>query len=167
MKRRLFLLLVLVFLQWVKTEAQTTPAPEGWKKVTACQFTFNLPNDMQGVPQWPVDSCLAGYENEEISIELDYGWYSGPGGQQDWEKVYRTSSIKINGRTAELITYVIDTDKMKTKHPLVTHIHLITHAPKKGKLRTTTSLLFTISCTEAVVQSVVKQIYESIRFVGD
>jgi hypothetical protein len=167
MRRSLFLLLLLAFFLASKNVAQTTETPKGWKLVKTCQFSFLLPQDMRDVTESPIDSCLAAFEKKDIQISLDYGWYSSPAGQAEWDKEFKTSKITINGRSAQLITFIIDTSKLKTDRPVVTKIHIITDSSNKDWPRMTTSLLFTISAKENVDPDIVKRIYESIKFLGN
>jgi hypothetical protein len=116
---------------------------------------------------YPVDSCLAAFSNKEVSISLDYGWYSDPSGQAEWDTQYSRAEIRINGRKAELITSVIDTQKLPTKNPMETEVHLVTHGPKNNEAGMITSLLFTITTRKSIDQNLVKRIYESIRYLED
>jgi hypothetical protein len=141
------------------TTAQKLPAARGWKRVTACRFSFLLPEHMQEMEVQPIDSCLANFEGEGIGIGLDFGFYSNPLSRQDDMKNYRSSVVRINGRKARLIMY-----DGEYKYPQVTEIHIVTAGPRNGFGNT--SLLMSICTNPSVDAEIVRRIYESIKYLG-
>ena len=160
---RTLALMFAFFCLSIAAIAQNSSVPKGWKQVTACEFSFLLPDDALQRKTHPVDSCLAGFDTKDIHIGLDYGLYSGPGSQQEWEKNYRNLPVKINGRKASLITYEID--ERNPEFPCITMIHMWTSEPSM-ETGPGVSILMVISSKRSVEPRIVKQIYESLKFVG-
>jgi hypothetical protein len=142
------------------TMAQKLPVPRGWKRVTACQFSFLLPESMRDTTTRGIDSCLAGYEGDGISVRLDFGVYNGPISKQDSMKNYRKSVLSINGRKARLITY----EGANYAYPKATEIRIVTAGPKYGFRSTSLSMSI---CTKPPFDAeIVKRIYQSIKYLG-
>lgn len=140
--------------------AQASLAPDKWKQVTACQFSFVLPAESREIKKQPVDSCLAAFEYKDIHISLDHGLYSAPLSKQDWMKDYQNVPITLNGRHARLITYEDVQHSQEVVH--VTEIHVKT---SKVAGWGDVSLLMTISTNPSVDLQIVKRIYESLKFL--
>jgi len=160
----LFLLAFAVFSS--DAVAQGSATPKGWRKVTACEFSFLVPEETRQRPTSPVDSCLAAFEYKDLSISLDYGWYSAPESEEAAKfyglKNYRSQDVTINGREATLITY---DDAMRPNDiSSVTKIHVITSRSTKSP--TIVSLLMSFQTKGTSNVDVIKQIYESLKFVG-
>jgi hypothetical protein len=143
--------------------AQETPVPKGWKRVTACEFSFLLPEKTREISGRPIDSCIAAFEYRGINIGLDYGLYSSPVSEYDWMENYQNKPITINGREARLITY--DDTRNKRHVSTATNLRMITtKAPYPGSNEV--SLLMVISGKPSIDRQIVKRIYESVKFLG-
>lgn len=93
--------LVMHLCVFVQETAATQP---GWKVVSVCGLTFSVPNDLEDQKSKGVDSCIASYAGKEITISLDYGWYSRVS-RQDEYKHYADRPINIDGRKGRISTY--------------------------------------------------------------
>ena len=162
----LFLFSLVVLSGYVV--AQDSGPPKGWKQVTACQFSFLVPENTQQFETHPIDSCLSAFEYEGLRISLDYGLYSAPLSEGWFKKPdsglknHTSQKLTINGRQAEVITYE---DAISPQNIVnVTQVHIITF--KSDASQTMISLLMSFRSKDESNADVIKQIYESLRFVG-
>jgi hypothetical protein len=139
--------------------AQVRDAPKGWKRVSACDFSFVLPEDMQSTNAHGRDSCVEEFENKDVLVYLDYGLYSNPGGRDDSMKQYKKSRVRIGGRAADVITYIDDSGTRGKELESATLVHIVTR-----NNRPRVSLLLQIHTKESIDREIVKRIYQSIRY---
>jgi hypothetical protein len=166
--KALLLLTLAFFSTTIGAFAQNSETPRGWKQVTACDFTFLVPDSTRALRTSPIDSCLAAFDYNGIEISLDYGWYSAPLGESYFErpdsryKNHRREKISIAGRDAELIHYDDMSNPKKTLH--VTQVHIITSQSDRSSM--IVSLLMSFETNKDSDADIIRQIYESVRFLG-
>jgi len=161
-RRSVLIALVFAMMTPVGAMAQRESTPPGWKSVTSCSFTFLLPSRLTYRQTHPVDSCLAAFESSDLSIWLDFGLYSRPLSKQDYMKDHQEVMIKIGDRDASLITYREERQGRKADKDLMTKVYIVIDSGPGWE----NGLLFNISAQKAVPAETIKQIYQSIRYVG-
>lgn len=169
MRKSLFVLLSVVCFSTLNALAQKNSVPEGWHHVKACEFSFILPNDIVEKKVQPIDSCVAEFVGKNIALKIDYGMYSGPNTRSDGDKEYKTSPIKISGKTGELVTYYNDWENPETRTRdkiWYADIYLVTHRTYVANVKSTIALSFSVSRYESADPETVKKIYQSLRYSG-
>ena len=87
--------------------AQQEPdVPANWTKINVCHFSFFAPPDMKDLATRGVDSCVARFANQDITVYLDYGQYGGPHRQGNSDLEFKEQSLSIDGKKAQLVTYI-------------------------------------------------------------
>lgn len=158
----IFIALLFAMMIPVAAVAQREPPPRGWKRVTSCSFTFLLPSRLASTQTHPVDSCLAAFESTDLSVSLDFGLYSSPLSKRDYMKDHQEVMIKIGSRDARLITYREERHGRKADKDMMTEAHIVIDSGPAWE----NALLFTISSQKVVSAETIRQIYQSIRYVG-
>ena len=143
--------------------AQDPTTPKGWKRVTACSFSFLLPEKAREVTGRPIDSCIAEFRYKDVNVYLDYGLYSAPPSEQASMKNYENRSVTINGSDARLITYDDWTHSKKVLS--FTALHIVT-AKATPPILNNVSLLMVITAKPSGDRQIVKRIYESLKYLG-
>ncbi len=109
------------WLVWVTDHLKTFPhksasigvntlagAPEGWAKINICHISFFAPSDMKDLGAKGADSCVAQFANNDIRLYLDYGRHISASSRRN-SLEFKEQSISIDGKTAQLVTYIDDT----------------------------------------------------------
>jgi len=159
---KLVVLTVALLILPIWASAQDSEVPKGWKRVKSCTFSFILPRTARELKTRPIDSCVARFEYEDLSLSLDYGLYSSPLSQMDWMTKYRKEPITINGLEGNLISYKNAMDPKSILY--VTNVHIVASKSKSIDWGDR-SLLMSITSESSKHLEAIKQIYESLTFL--
>jgi len=77
--------------------------PKDWQKIETDYFSFSIPPTMKRNDLRGTDSQMMGFENDEISLELDYGMYSTKIESLRFNQ--KKEPIIINGEETTLISF--------------------------------------------------------------
>ena len=148
----------------------TVAAPRTHRKddsatVHVCHLTIRIPTDLKRNPSEGIDSCVAEFENRDMLLSIDYGWYGGAATKSDDTVDFKEQSFRIGGKTGRLATY-IDDSLYARKHPerkYVAHLYVVvrrsgTHSQME------TSLTITVQGRSAKEVEIGLRIFGSVRF---
>ena len=84
------------------TPVTTSRTPENWQLVDANSFTISLPpswkfNTLQGI-----DSYVAEFVGDGVTLNFDYGWYSNPLADES-DSRYVVTYETIDGKKAKIV----------------------------------------------------------------
>ena len=136
--------------------AQKPITPKGWKAVRACGFEFIVPDAVRFKETPPGNGCRAALEGGGVTINLRYS-NDVPILPSDLTIV--SDDITIGGVAARLNTY-----RSKDVDWIVTSVHMTVDRP--GEVTETKSLALGIGSNSQIKPEIVKEIYESIKYVG-
>lgn len=83
------------------------PISESWKKIETDDFTFYVPNSLQGGQRKGIDSTIWHYQNDEIELSIEFAVEEIGFKDVENEKNFRQSTTQIRGKTAYFATYSI------------------------------------------------------------
>jgi len=156
----LFLVFAFSYIGLTSNYAQDSKVPSGWKKVSICDISFIVPKNLKNNNSQGIDSCVASFSSSKIGLGIDYGWYGSASTKYESYTDFKEESIQIDGKKAQLATY-IDT-RSNAKRKFVARIYVVLNEPEGGGM--TTSLNMTIGVGNEKDLETAKQIFQSIRF---
>jgi hypothetical protein len=106
MKRIVFIVGALFSCVSVSLAQQNSDVPDGWTKINICHIRFYLPPDMKKGDVHGIDSCVAQFANNELTLYLDYGFYGGRATTQGTELDWNEDSLSVDGKDGQLTTFV-------------------------------------------------------------
>lgn len=140
----------------IKTQFDMTD----WKRFKICGFTFYTPKTLKNLNSKGIDSCVGGFEDTNLSIEIDYGWYSSRYKKYTYDSKleFREETIEIDNKSAQLVTY-IDGQKDAVKKYIA---GLYLEVKNDGAI--TTALNMTTRVVTEKDLETAKQIFQTIKF---
>jgi hypothetical protein len=133
--------------------------------VQVCHITMRIPANLKRNDREGIDSCVAEFENPDMLLSIDYGWYGGAADKSDDTVSFKERSFLIGGKTGRLATY-IDDSLYARKHPerkYVAHLYVVLR-PGRTASHMTTSLVMTVSGRSAKELEIGVRIFGSVRF---
>jgi hypothetical protein len=133
--------------------------------VKVCHITMQIPNNLKRNDREGIDSCVAEFENRDMLLSIDYGWYGGAATKSDGIIDFKEQAFLIGGKRGRLATY-IDDSLYARKHPerkYVAHLYVELH-PRSTVSEMTMSLTMTVSGRSAKELEVGVRIFRSVRF---
>jgi len=153
--------------------AQRRSATDDWISVQACQIAFQVPRNLKRNRREGIDSCIVEFENRDMLLSIDYGWYGGAEKQSDLTHDFKERSLPIDGKRGTLATY-IDNSLYARNHPrrkYVAHIFVVVESIEQEGLPngitlppTVTSVMMTVRGHNAKVMHSAERIFRSVRF---
>ncbi len=133
--------------------------------VQVCHITMRIPTDLKRNSREGIDSCIAEFENRDMLLSLDYGWYGGATKKSDVTVDFKEQSFLIGGKTGKLATY-IDDSLYARKHPERKYVaHLYVEVKEGGAdSPMKTSLMISMRGRSAKALEIGVRIFGSIRF---
>jgi hypothetical protein len=164
--RRLILIATLVTVTFAaNTPAQRTSGRKDSITVQACHITFNVPPTLKRNRTEGIDSCIVEFENRNMLLSIDYGWYGGAEKKSDVTIDFKEQSLSVGGKTGTLATYV-DNSLYARRHPerkYVAHLYVVVK-PDIRNPQMTTSLTMTVRGRGAKELDIADRIFRSVRF---
>lgn len=137
-------------------------APEGWIKIDSCHISFFAPSDMKALGTKGADSCVAQFANNDIRLYLDYGRFGSPPSQRNSIE-FKEQSIPIDGKTAQLVTYIDDTHgNSGLKYDA--SLYVVVKESESAGLPKTISLMMWVEGERIKDQDTAQRIFRTIRF---
>ena len=164
MMKSIALSLAFVFAaHGVSVGRQKKATDDTWVKVSICEITFLLPPDMRKLDTESIDSCIAAFSNGNMSLALDFGFYSSEANKMKTHLDYKKQSITIGGKPGTLEMFIDESAWGRgSGKKYVAHAHVIT---KPGSLTDMqTSLMLTVRGKSAEAQLLARRIFESVSF---
>lgn len=146
--------------------AQERVIPKGWKQVKACDVTLLIPQKLTDAKLKNLDTCVAGFRSNDISIYVDYGNYNGATKQDETMLDFKEELITVDGKSAQVVTYLEDSDSSK-KNPnrkYVTVVYIRTSEPQPDQTGRSFSLWMKVSGKSLQEQEIAKQVVSTLRF---
>lgn len=137
--------------------------PDGWTKITVCRLSFFTPPDMKDLGTKGVDSCVARFANNDITLYLDYGRYGGPPRQGNSDLEFKEQFVSIDGRNAQLVTYV-DASHSNSGLKYNAGIYVVVKEPEIESFPKTISLMMSVLVERRKDQETAQRIFRTIRF---
>jgi hypothetical protein len=138
-------------------------APEGWAKLNICHISFLAPSDMKDLGAKGLDSCVAQFANNDITLYLDYGWYGSPPRQGNSDLEFKEESVSIDGKNAQLVTYV-DSSHSNSGLKYNAGIYVIVKESKLDGFPKIISLMMSVRGERRKDQETAQRIFRSICF---
>ena len=131
-----------------------------WKEVNMeGQFEFSLPANLSEAREQGIDSNVARWEGEGITVRVDYGMFSDPLTSYAGRPNYHISSETINGHAARVVGF----DEGDGKRLVAAHFHDIAEGRNAKQER----LTIVVETDRKVRSEVPDRIIRSIRFQGE
>lgn len=144
MKRLIFIIVLLVGCSAHREFSK--------RSYDAGQFTFQLPPEMQKVSLKGIDSNFSEFENSDIVLDFDYGFYSATLDQLSHNLDYKSHGELINGREAQIGScYVLQLAGRKY------HYEIMVNFKKEG-------LTMRANCKNEKCYATILEVFRSIRF---
>jgi hypothetical protein len=126
---------------------------------------MKVPTSLKRNSREGVDSCIAEFENRDMLLSIDYGWYGGAATESEGRMRFKEHSFSTGGKTGTLATY-IDDSLYARKHPerkYVAHLYVVIQ-PGSTDSHMTTSLMITVSGRSANELEIADRIFRSVSF---
>jgi heat shock protein HslJ len=127
-----------------------------WQQFSKCGFTFSAPKTLVDLTGRGIDSCVGSFKDENLRIGIDYGMYSARFKKESSRIEFKEETIEIDGKSAQLITYVYSINYGVKTYFSGLHIELDT----KGNL----ALNMIIFVANEKDLETAKQIFKTIKF---
>jgi len=72
-------LIAITFGAGLSRGATYDNAGDNWIRVEACSISFLIPRNLKRTSREGVDSCVAEFTDDKMTLSIDHGWYGGPG----------------------------------------------------------------------------------------
>lgn len=133
---------------------------QNWKKANfEGEFEFSLPAAMSEAKEQGIDSNVARWEGEGITVRVDYGMFSDPLTSYVGRPNYHLSNEEISKRAARVVSF----DQDDGRHLLAAHFHSLA----KGKTADRANLTIVVETEPSVGREVASRIIRSMRFQGE
>ena len=142
---------------------QQNDVPDGWTKITVCRLSFFAPPDMKDIGTKGIDSCVAQFANNDITLYLDYGLYGSPPRQGNSDLEFKKQSVSIDGKNAQLATY-IDASHSNSGLKYNAGIYVVVKESKLEGFPKTISLMMSVRGERQKDQQTAQRIFRTIRF---
>jgi hypothetical protein len=136
--------------------AQVSEVPDGWKKISVCQFHFLIPQSMKNQNARGIDSCVAEFKSSKMRLAIDYGAYSGSYMSDGSNLDFKEEVAEIDGKKAQLVTF----KDARERRDFVAGLYVLIHEETGRKI----SLNMTITVRSAEDLETAKRVFRSIRF---
>ncbi|HQU86855.1 MAG TPA: hypothetical protein PKY59_27220 [Pyrinomonadaceae bacterium] len=109
-------LIVLVSCQKQTATSFVTPVntesikeiPKDWRKIETDYFSFSIPPTMKNQNVRGIDSEVMSFENEEMTLDIEYGDFSADVVSHLLDYEGKKQSIIIDGKKTEIVSYDIN-----------------------------------------------------------
>lgn len=164
--RRQLVLCALVAVTCGLVSAQDNTAATDWVRIETCQISLLLPRDLKRTDMQGLDSCIAQFDNNKMLLSIDYGRYGGAARKHETSLEFKEERISIDGKTAQLATYIDDSlDARKNPNrKYVAHLYVEVKLLEKERAWMEMSLMIDVHGDSEEVQEVAKRIFRSVRF---
>ncbi len=164
-----------------KEFSQTKKIPKDWQKIETEDFSFSMPptmkkNDVQGI-----DSFMIQFENDEITLNIEYGDYSADVASQLQSYEGQKEQTIIDGENVVIVNYdiskpILSKDRVITKDRMVNaatpeklektkkKYFVGVNFPNKMKSFSNSAISFEVRCKNLESQEIAKTILNSIKF---
>ena len=183
---RTIFFITIIFALTIPTlscQSQTTKSlkadkeiPEDWQKIETEYFSFSIPPTMKRTDLHGTDSQMMGFEDDEITLELDYGMYST--NIESLRFNQQKEPIIIDGEETTLISFdenktisltneIINKDASERFGKVDKHYIIGVNFPRESEVITPGfkfAASFIASCKTLEAQENAKMIFYSIKF---
>jgi hypothetical protein len=168
MKSSVLFVLIVVLLFITQTagvnNAQTSNLKRNWKQFKKCYFTFSAPRTLKDLKTKGTDSCVGDFEDENIKIMFDYGWYGGKEKKRDYMLDFHEQTIEIDGKPGQLTTYIFnDQPNHRNAKKYRSSIYVELGGSRENG-NTVTSLVMIIAVKKKEDWETAKEIFKTIKF---
>jgi len=163
MKHLLLFLIATVACVSFSLAQEKPDVPDGWTRVNICHISFYAPPDIKKSDMNGVDSCVAQFANNDITLYLDYGVYGGPATARGGELEWKQESLSVGGKEAQLTTFVDSTHSNSgLKYIAALYVVVKPVAPERGWGPTT--LMMSVNSDRRKARDAAVAIFRTIRF---
>lgn len=132
---------------------------QDWEKVDfEGKFEFSLPAGLSEVREQGIDSSVARWEGEGITVRIDYGVFSDPLTSYGGRPNFRLSDAEIGDRAARIVSF----DQSDGKHLVAAHFHGFAKERRTARDK----LTIVVETEPSVKREVASRIIRSVRFQG-
>jgi len=143
--------------------AQQKPdVPDGWTRINICHISFYAPPDIRNKGIKGVDSCVAQFANNDITLYLDYGLYGGRASARDSELEWKQESLLVGGKDAQLTTFV-DASHSNSGLKYLAALYVVVE-PGGERDRRPTTLMMSVISDRRKDRDAALAIFRTIRF---
>lgn len=132
---------------------------DGWKSVKFCSMTFSVPKTLKDNKAQGIDSCVASLSDSDVSLSIDYGWYSGVSRYDNYVE-FKEKEILVDGRKGTFATYR-DTER-SPENSWVGRLFVVIE-PRTGHGPEVATNMFVVVRSKAEL-SIAERIVRSIKF---
>lgn len=159
--------IALAFPTFDHAAAQNQDMNDEWVTVHVCHLSLLIPKDLKRTDIQGVDSCVAEFTNQKITLYLDYGYYTGPKEKSVRDFDFKEQSILVGGKTARVATYNDDTTYSggkKTYLRYFAHLYVIVKPSDAEFGSRPVSLTMIVGGESEGDEEIGLRIFRSIRF---
>jgi len=165
MKRLVVIIGALISCGSFSLAQQRSDVPDGWTKINICRISFYAPPDMKNSGINGIDSCVAQFANNDITLYLDYGLYGGPETTRGTDLEWKQESLSVGGKNAQLTTFT-DASHSNSGLKYMAALFVVIKPVEPGRereLRPTTLMMSVISDRRADRDAALA-IFRTLRF---
>ena len=157
------ILITICGLVFIAVAQQQSGVPDGWTKISVCHLSFFAPPDMKDLGAKGIDSCVAEYANNDITVSLDYGRYGSPPRRSNSYLEFKEQSVLIDGKNAQLATFV-DASHKNSGLKYATWMYVVVKESETDELPKTISLMMWVRSESQKAQEIAQRILRTIHF---
>ena len=144
---------------------EKSDVPEGWTKINICHITLDAPPDLKNTGVKGIDSCVAQFANNDITLYLDYGIYGGLATARGSELEWKQETLTVGGKDAQLTTFV-DATHSNSGLKYIASLHVVVKPVEPGRERESrpTTLMISVISDRRKDRDAAVAIFRTIRF---
>lgn len=164
MKRLLLFLIGAVACVSSSLAQEKSDVPDGWTRINVCRISLYAPPDLKNSGMKGIDSCVAQFANNDITLYLDYGVYGGRYTARGSELEWKQESLSVGGKDAQLTTFV-DASHSNSGLKYVAFLYVVVKPVEPDRERELpTTLMMSVISDRRKDRDAALAIFRTIRF---